>query len=908
MPIPEPFTPAALSAGVVTNIASDILKHHAQALEGTLAGRMLKSAGLIEPDFDDRLCDTLSKALNLYFETYPQYQLTGVTAFFRDPAVARQIGGYILDRKPIDQEQIQHALDRHLHRDGTTRVLMKQRGLELDRIVPDFLECYRRVLNEQLSVPQMAILLEIVDQTDTVIAEMRASEGRLKAYIAQLLEGKLSSEARRPAYQTGQQELATDLIEEEEPILTHTLKNQRPHVLVIGHVRPRAWQSLGLAEVRGAIEVTAPAFWKSYLHAVSEAYQNWHIPDELRHLIDWQVDPVPIDDYLILRSMPGILSSIRTSGSSTSPNTYDQELLQMEKQSAVTGESPKILSQVVDQGASTTALIAGSSGAGKSTLLKYLCSQTTVNTLAALERDKDPSNLGSLEIPIYVPLRQYGPTRLMELISAQFHRYSLAITNNQLDDALEQVPFVFLFDGLDEVKLNWRQEAINELEVFRQRYPQHRIIATTRVQPQPAVIQGFEIYEIGPLTDAAVAAFAEHYLGGSEKFTRQIKQRGLMDLVRVPLLLTLALVIFKRKSIAFDSLVDVYQEIVLLYKIAWEERKKAHRLKHSLPWDIIEEALSELAYRMVSDGGRYAISSGEALDVFKLSARRFSDEFRWPGGYTVDDLLNQLLAHNFLELLEGEVSFWHASFRDYFATLTVIDLPEEEIVKHAESREWAGVTAFVGGLVQNPQPVRDALVRRALDDIDDSAWPVYTLSLMGSDTTSDIIQACSVPTNIRTQFLAERILADRGFEGVGIFRDTREMLEYPPIEEPDWDSIGFEKICKMYENVMLALSAGDIGRARQRHDELYRYLESFNPQPQEVIEPWLSSNGIRDLYDFRQKLIANQLSEAALLAFCRNTTSWASLPYLEEIFLLTEDSELRREAHLGVQCVLHTWQ
>ncbi len=102
MPIPGPFSPAALSVGVVTNIASDILRHHAQALEGTMVGRMLKSAGLIEPepDFDDRLRDALSKALNLYFETHPQYQLTGIIVFLRDPAVARQIEGYILSRKP----------------------------------------------------------------------------------------------------------------------------------------------------------------------------------------------------------------------------------------------------------------------------------------------------------------------------------------------------------------------------------------------------------------------------------------------------------------------------------------------------------------------------------------------------------------------------------------------------------------------------------------------------------------------------------------------------------------------------------------------------------------------------------------------------------------------------------------
>ena len=187
MSISNPFTPAVLTAGILTNIATDILKHHAQALEGTLVGRMLKWAGLIEPNFDDRLRDTLSKALSLYFETHTQYKLTGVTAFFRDPAVARQIGGYILDRKPLDQGQIQQALDRHLGSDAITKTLIPQRGLEPERIVPSFLECYRRVLGEQLSVPQMAILLEIVDQTDTVITEMRASEERLAAVVQQVI-------------------------------------------------------------------------------------------------------------------------------------------------------------------------------------------------------------------------------------------------------------------------------------------------------------------------------------------------------------------------------------------------------------------------------------------------------------------------------------------------------------------------------------------------------------------------------------------------------------------------------------------------------------------------------------------------------------------------------------------------
>jgi len=216
MPVPESFTAAAITAGLLTNIAADILEHYAQDLEGTLVGRMLKWTGLIEPDFDDRLRDTLRKALVLYFETYPEYKLSGIRTFFHDPAVARQIGGYILDRKPIDQDEIQQALARHLGSDATTEVLLDQRGLEPERIVPDFVDCYRQVLNQQLTVPQMGILLEVLEQTDTLVAEIQASEARLKDYIAELLESKLSPEALDTAYQRGQQELATDLAEEME--------------------------------------------------------------------------------------------------------------------------------------------------------------------------------------------------------------------------------------------------------------------------------------------------------------------------------------------------------------------------------------------------------------------------------------------------------------------------------------------------------------------------------------------------------------------------------------------------------------------------------------------------------------------------------------------------------------------
>jgi hypothetical protein len=126
MPIPAPFTPAAHSAGILTNITSDLLKHHFHDPECTLAGCTLKWAMLMKPDFDDRLRDTLSRAMNLYFETYLRYKLADITAFFRDPVVARPTGGCILDRKLFDYGQTQQVFDWHLVSDGTTQVLIRR--------------------------------------------------------------------------------------------------------------------------------------------------------------------------------------------------------------------------------------------------------------------------------------------------------------------------------------------------------------------------------------------------------------------------------------------------------------------------------------------------------------------------------------------------------------------------------------------------------------------------------------------------------------------------------------------------------------------------------------------------------------------------------------------------------------
>ena len=188
----------SMGAGAVKVIASAIIKHYAPSLDGTLAGRGLKFIGLLEPTREDHLRAVLERALSLYFEKYPAYHISGVGHFFRDPKTAQQLGNYIFDHRPIDQQVIEAALVQHINNDALSRVMLEQEGGDIKRIVPDFLACYRSALSGQTDVAEQAILFRVLDATDDVNAKIGASEERLEAFVTEALQAQSGNLAVLP--------------------------------------------------------------------------------------------------------------------------------------------------------------------------------------------------------------------------------------------------------------------------------------------------------------------------------------------------------------------------------------------------------------------------------------------------------------------------------------------------------------------------------------------------------------------------------------------------------------------------------------------------------------------------------------------------------------------------------------
>ncbi len=196
MTIPDPLTPIVITGGIITNIATDILKHYAARLEGSLAGKILKHSGLLPKNFDDKFGEVLNETLKTLFDRFPEYRVTGIIEFIKDRQFSEQLLSYLLDRKNIDNHAIQEAFATKISSDPYTVIILNRRGIDAQIILQSFFVCYREVLLKHMELPQVFVMLEIFKQTEILVEEIKASEGRLKEYVKELFKDQFAPEQK----------------------------------------------------------------------------------------------------------------------------------------------------------------------------------------------------------------------------------------------------------------------------------------------------------------------------------------------------------------------------------------------------------------------------------------------------------------------------------------------------------------------------------------------------------------------------------------------------------------------------------------------------------------------------------------------------------------------------------------
>jgi hypothetical protein len=257
--------------------------------------------------------------------------------------------------------------------------------------------------------------------------------------------------------------------------------------------------------------------------------------------------------------------------------------------------------EMVQQPGHDRLFILGKPGAGKTTFLKYL-------TLQAIQ--------GNIEaIPMFVTLKEWADSgkALMPFLVQQFAICNFPDAELFITHTLQQGKALVLFDGLDEVQQEGdrRERIIQALKDFSTQYLDSQMVVSCRVAATDYSFTRFTYVEVADFDDTQVRTFVTRWFGEEEQKRDMFfeaydeeEQRGLRELARVPLLLSLLCLGFEQTLRFPQRRVEVYDDAIEALLRKWDAWNKTRRdeIYRNLSPDRKKQVLAQVAVATFSRG------------------------------------------------------------------------------------------------------------------------------------------------------------------------------------------------------------------------------------------------------------------------------------------------------------------
>lgn len=374
-------------------------------------------------------------------------------------------------------------------------------------------------------------------------------------------------------------------------------------------------------------------------------------------------------------------------------------------------------------------VIEGIVGHGKSMFLQYLYLQELAGN-------------GAGKLPIFILLRTLTAKRdLLNHIYEALEKIELSGTADIFDYLAKSGKLTLLLDGFDELDEDLVGDTINQLDVFSEKYPQLKIIITSRPSNDIQMSRHFQVVNLNEIRKQDYKGFlsklglafdwADEIINAIEKSPAKVT-----SLISTPLMLTLVVLVYEAEKEVPTELPDFFERLFLTMFSHHDRLKAGFRRKHHSGLSERHLQLLFEAFCFVAMRQKFGRSLG--AEQFALSFEK-AEKYVLGEKCKAEDFRKDITKVSCLMLEEGLdlTTFLHYSICEYFAASFIKRSSEkfaqnfyEYVVRN--SNGWEVVMSFLEKIdsyrcaryfiVPTASAFLDRINSTTLADAEDSDW------------------------------------------------------------------------------------------------------------------------------------------------------------------------------------------
>lgn len=221
-------------------------------------------------------------------------------------------------------------------------------------------------------------------------------------------------------------------------------------------------------------------------------------------------------------------------------------------------------------------ILSGTGGLGKSMMMTHFMLETLKESIQKKGIDG--------KIPIFVILRDYDATlgELIDFVFYEFKRHDSSLHLTDLISILDSGKAVVLFDGLDEIKKEFRDQFYHEMDMLVDNYPDSMYIISSRPTMNLRAFNRFMVYDLQPFRlnqsvemikrlDQSVVdeETQKDFIADLERNRFKLSYDERTEFLGNPLFLTIML-------LAYEGNHDIPTQRYLFYEQAYEAMARKH--------------------------------------------------------------------------------------------------------------------------------------------------------------------------------------------------------------------------------------------------------------------------------------------------------------------------------------------